>query len=62
MREKLLDYLVGGLDSQECEQVRKALQEKPVAGTGIEIAAAVLAAAGILSSLRAPGRSQAKDA
>ena len=30
MREKLLDYLVGGLDSQECEQVRKALEENPL--------------------------------
>ena len=29
MREKLLDYLVGGLESKECDQVRKALQEDP---------------------------------
>ena len=30
MRDKLLDYLVGGLESQEYDQVRKAIEEDPL--------------------------------
>lgn len=37
MRDKLLDYLVGGLDSRESEQVRKALQEDPLLQQQLEL-------------------------
>lgn len=37
MRDKLLDYLVGGLDSREADQVRKALQEDPLLQQQLEL-------------------------
>ena len=37
MRDKLLDYLVGGLDSRESDQVRKALQEDPLLQQQLEL-------------------------
>ena len=37
MRDKLLDYLVGGLDSLESDQVRKALQEDPLLQQELEL-------------------------
>ena len=37
MRDKLLDYLVGGLDSLESDQVRRALQEDPILQQQLEL-------------------------
>ena len=37
MRDKLLDYLVGGLDSRESDQVRKALREDPLLQQQLEL-------------------------
>ena len=37
MRDKLLDYLVGGLDSLESDQVRKALQQDPMLQQQLEL-------------------------